>query len=238
MLNSIPFSINTLDEQIIDIPLGINYVRISTKYDKINLSGLWEYPNSVEENKLKLTNRDFYKSAGFSWFGGIIKPDGTVADAPTSDYKHTLPLKVVPSSTIYVNVYSSNSNSKAFAFYGSDGATYIDVTESDYYTKGTTGIIAIPVPSNAYYVRLQCNITTLPIAQAGQYQKSFLNDNLPNKPTLDKFSEQNGNLLWDGSLIESGLSAVVADLPISDGTDIQSGYAYIDSTDRTIKVKA
>ena len=111
-------------------------------------------------------------------------------------------------------------------------------TESDYYTKCTTGIIAISVPSNAYYVRLQCEITALPIAQAGQYKKSFLNEELPNKPTLDKFSEQNGNLLWDGSLIESGLSAVVTDLPVSDGTDIQSGYAYIDSTDRTIKVKA
>lgn len=30
---------------------------------------------------------------------------------------------------------------------------------------------------------------------------------------------------------------VMADLPVSDGTGIQSGYAYIDSTDRTIKVK-
>ena len=34
------------------------------------------------------------------------------------------------------------------------------------------------------------------------------------------------------------LSQLVVDLPVSDGTDIQSGYAYIDSTDRCVKVKA
>lgn len=33
-------------------------------------------------------------------------------------------------------------------------------------------------------------------------------------------------------------SLVIADLPVSDGTGIESGYAYIDSSDRTIKVKA
>ena len=34
------------------------------------------------------------------------------------------------------------------------------------------------------------------------------------------------------------LSSLVVDLPVSDGTVIESGYAYIDSTDRTVKVKA
>lgn len=46
--------------------------------------------------------------------------------------------------------------------------------------------------------------------------------------------------MWDGSPIasETSISALVVDLPVSDGTGIESGYAYIDSTDRTIKVKA
>lgn len=40
------------------------------------------------------------------------------------------------------------------------------------------------------------------------------------------------------SLLEVTNESLIADLPVSDGTGIQSGYAYIDSTDRTVKVKA
>ena len=38
--------------------------------------------------------------------------------------------------------------------------------------------------------------------------------------------------------INSDLYALITDLPISDGTNIESGKAYIDSTDRCVKVKA
>jgi hypothetical protein len=66
-----------------------------------------------------------------------------------------------------------------------------------------------------------------------------INTEFANKSTTDKFSEQGGQLLWNGEPIESGsISALVVDLPVSDGTDIESGYAYINITDRTIKVKA
>lgn len=38
--------------------------------------------------------------------------------------------------------------------------------------------------------------------------------------------------------INSELYAFIENLPVSDGTDIDSGKAYIDSTDRCVKVKA
>ena len=38
--------------------------------------------------------------------------------------------------------------------------------------------------------------------------------------------------------INAELYAVIETLPVSDGTDIDPGKAYIDSTDRTVKVKA
>lgn len=41
-----------------------------------------------------------------------------------------------------------------------------------------------------------------------------------------------------GITTTQNLSFLVVDLPVSDGTDIDSGYAYIDSTVRTVKVKA
>lgn len=34
-----------------------------------------------------------------------------------------------------------------------------------------------------------------------------------------------------------GFSTIVVDLPVSDGTDVSSGYAYIDSSSRCVKVK-
>ena len=38
--------------------------------------------------------------------------------------------------------------------------------------------------------------------------------------------------------INTELYALIENLPVSDGTDIEAGKAYIDSTDRTVKVKA
>ena len=38
--------------------------------------------------------------------------------------------------------------------------------------------------------------------------------------------------------INQELYALIENLPVSDGTDIDSGKAYIDSTDRCVKVKA
>jgi len=61
-----------------------------------------------------------------------------------------------------------------------------------------------------------------------------------NVRVAEDLSDVNGKLYYKGNpiAIESQLSDVVTDLPVSDGTGIQPGYAYIDSTDRTIKVKA
>ena len=39
------------------------------------------------------------------------------------------------------------------------------------------------------------------------------------------------------SQINSELYNLIVNLPVSDGTDIDAGKAYIDSTDRTVKVK-
>ena len=40
------------------------------------------------------------------------------------------------------------------------------------------------------------------------------------------------------STINNELYNLIVSLPVSDGTDIDSGKAYIDSTDRVVKVKA
>ena len=37
--------------------------------------------------------------------------------------------------------------------------------------------------------------------------------------------------------INAELYALITSLPVSDGTDVESGEAYIDSTDRCVKVK-
>ena len=53
----------------------------------------------------------------------------------------------------------------------------------------------------------------------------------------EKINKINGiELIGDSE--NADLSTIIVDLPVSDGSDISSGYAYIDSTDRTIKVKA
>lgn len=222
---------------IVEIPKGISYVVVSSDYLHIDAMGLWEYPNSIEENSLKLNGGDYIKIKGFMWYGGSIKADGSTPSAPTSAYKHSILFPVTPNETLYVCSYAPTYNTtKAFAFYQSDGTTLVSVTESDYYERGSKDIYSLLVPAGASYVRLQTNTDEFSTENAGIYKKNFL----PNKSTLDKFSESNGKLLWDNLPIESeqSLNDIVVDLPVSDGTDIQSGYAYIDSTDRCVKVKA
>lgn len=46
------------------------------------------------------------------------------------------------------------------------------------------------------------------------------------------------NLNKEQSTINNELYNLIVNLPISDGIDIDSGKAYIDSTDRVVKVKA
>jgi hypothetical protein len=57
----------------------------------------------------------------------------------------------------------------------------------------------------------------------------------------DEYSEAitkiNGVKLAGVEFEGTSMSYLVVDLPVSDGTGIESGYAYIDSTDRTVKVK-
>ena len=64
-----------------------------------------------------------------------------------------------------------------------------------------------------------------------------------NEGSLDiceNFSDVNNQLYYKGQPIasETSISTLVTDLPVGDGTGVESGYAYIDSTDRAIKVKA
>ena len=60
-----------------------------------------------------------------------------------------------------------------------------------------------------------------------------------NTEVASHLSDVDGKLYYNGQPIATGssLSSVVTDLPVSDGTGIQSGYAYINSIDRSIKVK-
>ena len=46
------------------------------------------------------------------------------------------------------------------------------------------------------------------------------------------------NLNKEQSTINNELYNLIVSLPVSDGTNIDSGKAYIDSTDRVVKVKA
>ena len=54
-----------------------------------------------------------------------------------------------------------------------------------------------------------------------------------------KISSIDGDeLIGGGGGTSEDLNTIIVDLPVSDGSDIQSGYAYIETSTRNVKVKA
>ena len=120
-----------------------------------------------------------------------------------------------------------------YAFYS--GTTLISVA-SFTRNNGINGkTVTVPQDADLLYINIQMSgnpETPQPMANYGAAL-------LPYEPYEERITKINGILLAGsgGSGGGSSLSEIVVDLPVSDGSNIPSGYAYIDSSTRVVKVK-
>lgn len=103
--------------------------------------------------------------------------------------------------------------------------------------NGTQTPATVTVPANTTVLHIDVRTSQSP-SNPYQYLQANIGSSLePYDAFQQKVSSINGYaLIGDGA--NSGLDTLIVDLPVSDGSDIQSGYAYIDTSTRNVKVKA
>jgi hypothetical protein len=165
----------------------------------------------------------------------IIVDDGRLIDATTQ-------------KCVYIPLQSGDAGRKLTyggfyigrdlygAFY--NGNTIVGSRFSVYDPNGRTnpGTITIPSGCDRVYIDIY-NQSTAP--NEHPYDDLMVNYGETLLP-YDEFEKQINEILdfkIFGSNAEQQELDLIVDLPVSDGTNIQSGYAYIDSTDRCVKVK-
>lgn len=191
-----------------------------------------------------------YKDQGVANRGKVYDTAGT--------YHRTKPIKVeegdvlkiktvVASSCFVFATYDNSVNENSSA--NELTAAFVDLpTLPKGSTVDVTGLkeYDFVVPSGVGYIIVSMSNTFIEtygnplVLKHYSSPKNFVQDKFPNKATTDKFSEMDGVLLWNNKPIEGGgggISSLVLDLPVSDGSDIEKHYAYIDSLTNVIKVK-
>ena len=100
--------------------------------------------------------------------------------------------------------------------------------------KATT--VTVPLDANILYIQVHTN--EYPSADYSEVMANYGNNLANYEPFGEEIELIKGyKIKGIGETKGQFLSQLVVDLPISDGTDIQSGYAYIDSSTRNVKVK-
>ena len=191
--------------------------------------------NCEHENTMASLFQNSMLSLVKEWRVGYFMADGSVGISEglrISDY-----IPVTSGKTYKIVALSDGEGKPAIVCYDSS----YNIVETVLATSGLFYVGEYTIPSGVSYIRIcKRNINASSFYDTAKYAGVW--ESIPmqeiHPEILKQFSDVDGALYYNGSPITSELSNVVTDLPVSDGTGIESGYAYIDSTDRTIKVKA
>lgn len=163
----------------------------------------------------------------------LVGNDGDISSA--QDWQYAL-INVEPGQTITFGRFSLG-RSGYYAFYNGEPSlgTLVSVSTFDDPDGGVAATVI--VPNGAKYL---CIDIVSPATIGGESPLFTANYGTILKP-YDEYSEAitkiNSVKLAGVESEGTKLSSLVVDLPVSDGTNIESGYAYIDSVNRTVKVK-
>lgn len=103
--------------------------------------------------------------------------------------------------------------------------------------KGTANPTTLTIPDGVNRLYIDIKSGSSP-ANPYQYLRANVGSVLASYDEFEqRISTINGIKLVGGA-DTSGLETLIADLPVSDGADILSGYAYIETSTRNVKVKA
>lgn len=163
--------------------------------------------------------------------GRYVKNNGTFADL---EGWAMIKVPVTAGEQITVAGFKVARSTMPIAYYNDDTLISTGTIDNPNGTAYPT-TLTVPPGANLVYIDIASNDA------AADYNNIQINVGTTLKD-YDEYktaiTEINNIPLVGESGSTEGISTIVMDLPVSDGTDIQSGYAYIDSTDRSVKVKA
>lgn len=123
-----------------------------------------------------------------------------------------------------------------YAFY--NGTTLVGSGVNFNDPDGVSSPVTVTVPTGVDTIYIDIKTASSP---SNPYQYLMVNEGealLPYTPFTQVVESISGHKLMGTSVTPADAdNSIVADLPISDGTGIEEGYAYIDNTSHTVKVK-
>lgn len=173
---------------------------------------------------------------------GLVDNHGTVLFAPISPSDTWRVLKVNLSASdegkkITFGGFYLGRNGYA-AFYNGDTLVGSVITFNDPDGSQTPTTVTVPSGCDRLYIDIMSGNSPYSLDANYTYLMVNFGDALL---SYDQFKEEVSQIKgYDimGSGDGESVVDIIADLPVSDGANIQSGYAYIDSTSRCVKVKA
>lgn len=246
------------------IPSGVSYIRINRRR-WTTTAGIWK-KNPKELINIETKKTDNLANPEYI-FDGYVSSNGTITRGEQYANSKCIKIPINELGVIsFGNYHLDNSDTAYFSFHNSNEevvgsgsiSTNIDVIKQN---------ISIPENAKYLYFTLRQNPSQSPSSSYAYVMCNYgasLKEYVPYKEYVEKiggyeledyderideieentaicsnFTDVDDKLYYKGQPIvsETSISTIVADLPISDGTNIESGYAYIDSTSYVIKVK-
>lgn len=200
-------------------------------------------------------------------FNGYVSSNGSITTGPSYTNAKCIRIPIERAGVIsFGNYHLDNSDSAYYSFHDAEGnvlSSYDLSTNADVKVEN----ISIPNGAKYLYFTLKQNPSTSPSSAYLNVMCNYgssLDEYVPynefveringidvedyneriteieeNTAICENFTDVDDKLYYKGQPIasESSVSTLVSDLPVSDGTGIESGYAYIDSATHVIKVK-
>lgn len=250
--SDIVITIGKIQRVKIVIPEGINYIRIGrsaytgdyTAY-LVNDKTLKEDVNSIKTS-LSLLDNEAIKvdDLTIEIDNNLANPEnvqiGKMIDTEGDQYSMegwaliTIPVK--EGDTISAGYFDLGRNGYG-SFWDNNGAK-IEGSVFDYNSNLSGKVFTKIAPANA--VELRFNIQS-PLIEVPSYENLMVNygeDILPYEPYSATITKINNMPLRGSGNNENVISEdIIIDLPVSDGSDIQVGFAYIDSDTGNVKIK-
>lgn len=164
--------------------------------------------------------------------GAFVNSSGTFSDDAQNLWTY-IRIPVTPGVSYTLGGFVMNRTSNWYAFYNGD-----TLVSHDTYNPNTTPVLTLQAPAGVtdLYINIKSRET------GSNYNNLQVNIGTELKD-YDVYEEGVTKILGytvtgSGGSGDADLSTLIVDLPVSDGSGIASGYAYIDSTDRAVKVKA
>lgn len=171
-------------------------------------------------------------------FNGLIDNLGNKIggiNPPVSGDWNMLRLNVQPGQIISFGNFSLGRAGYAAFFNGETLISFFQFAYSNGNFNGNNLGVVVPSGATTMWIDVSSNLS--PENPYSQLMVNYGSILLPYVPFAKRISTINGiRLIGDNG--GGDLATIIADLPVSDGSDVSSGYAYIDSSTRNVKVKA